>query len=81
MEKSQGSPLSEQRLAQIVNQTIPSNLPNGHKNAIVGTVDQNGAQIVAGFHVGHDNNWEFDGAFQHTWTGDNVGSAKVIYSW
>lgn len=56
-------------------------LPDGHKNAIVGTVDLTGAKVVAGFSLGPDNKLKFSGAFEHDWTGDNKAGAQVLYSW
>jgi len=62
--------------------TIPSDLPDGHTNAIVGGVDQNGVQVVAGFKkdVG-SSTWQAQGAFEHTWAGDNQVGARLIVSW
>lgn len=72
---------SPQQLQQIVSQTIPQNLPDGHKNAIVGTVDQDGAQVVAGFKLGQNDHWEVTGAFRHQWSGENEVGASIIASW
>jgi hypothetical protein len=72
---------SQDQLNAIVKETIPSNLPDGHAHAIVGTVDQDGAQVVAGFTLGANQEWQVDGVFRHTWSGDNAVGAQVIYSW
>lgn len=60
--------------------TLPT-LPAGHKNAIVATVDQNGAKVIAGFSAGPDNKLKFSGAFEHDWSGENKVGAQLLYSW
>lgn len=73
---------SQDQLDKLVADTIPADLPEGHTSAIVGTVDQTGAQVVIGFKkdaVG--GTWQAQGAFEHTWAGDNQVGAKLIYSW
>lgn len=68
------------QLKQITAQLLPA-LPPGHKYAVVGALDSEGAKIVAGFKLGEDSNWEFAGAFEHEWaTGDNKVGATVIWS-
>ncbi len=56
-------------------------VPDGHSNAIIGTVDQDGAQIVAVAKLGPSNNWDVTAAARHDWSGDNEVGASVIYSW
>ncbi len=56
-------------------------VPDGHSNAIVGTVDQSGAQVVVIAKLGPSNNWDVTGAARHDWSGDNEVGASVIYSW
>lgn len=73
---------SQAALDQLVEQAIPSDLPEGHNSAIVGTVDQEGAQVVIGFNRdAAGGTWEASGAFRHTWAGDNQVGARLIYSW
>lgn len=74
-------PFSQQQLDAIVHQALASSLPDGHTNAIVGMVDEHGAQVVAGFHFGESDRWEFQGAFRHDWSGANEAGAKLICSW
>ncbi len=56
-------------------------VPDGHTNALVGTVDATGAQVIATFKLGPSNNWDVTAAGRHEWTGDNEVGASVIYSW
>ena len=73
---------SNEQLAKLVNETIPATLPADHKNALVGTVDVNGVQVVVGMRRETTHaTWEITGAFQHTWTGDNRVGAKMVTSW
>lgn len=58
-----------------------STIPPGRKYAVVGTVDSEGAKIVAGFKLDADSKWQFAGAFEHEWeTGDNKIGATIIWS-
>jgi hypothetical protein len=68
---------SKEQLDKLVSETLPP-ASAGHKVAVVGTVDQHGAQIVAGF-TSDNNRWRFNGAFRHDWTGDNTVGAQVMY--
>ncbi len=71
---------SPQQLDSIVQQTLPS-VPEGHTNAVVGTVDQKGAQVVAVFKLGDDNRWTASAVARHEWSGDNEVGGSIIYSW
>lgn len=66
-------------LDKIVADTLPT-LPEGHTRAIVGGVDQSGAQVVAKFAF-RDNKWQVEAAAKHDWSGDNEVGARVILSW
>jgi hypothetical protein len=74
---------SDSQLAKLVSDTIPmSSLPAGHTNAIVGTVDATGAQVVVG--VTKDlasATWQVQGAYRQEWSGNKSAAAKVIVSW
>lgn len=72
--------ISSDQLNAIAAQTLPT-VPDGHSNAIVGTVDQNGAQVVAVFKLGASKNWDVTAVGRHDWSGDNEVGASVIYSW
>lgn len=73
---------SAAELNRIVQQTIPAATDATHRNAVVGTVDQSGAQIVASFRrpTGAAE-WTLEAAARHTWTGDNQAGASVILKW
>ena len=73
---------SDAQLASLVTQTIPAQLPNGHRNALVGSVDSSGAQVVIAMQkdVG-TGTWQFQAAVKHEWSGNNEVGAKVIMSW
>lgn len=69
---------SQEALSKIVAESLP---PDPEKNhAIVGTVDQHGAQVVAGFKF-KDGKWELQGAARHEWTGEDSVGAKVLLKW
>jgi hypothetical protein len=74
---------SQDQLKAVVDDTLKATaIPDGHKNAIVGTVDQDGAKAIAVFKLGKNDNWLFQGAFTHDWaSGDNKVGASVLYSW
>lgn len=72
---------SPQQLSDIVSSTLAASaVPDGHKNAVIAGVDQDGAHVVAAFKLGSKDQWEFNGAFEHTWEGDNQVGASLIYS-
>lgn len=71
---------SPAQLKAIVDQTMPT-VPDGHTNALVGTVDQSGAQFLASFKLGAGNKWTATGVARHQWTGENQVGASVVYSW
>lgn len=69
---------SPSQLTALVTSILPE-LPAGHTNAVVATVDTSGVKLIAGF--SKDNNrWQFNGAFEHDWTGENKLGANLIYS-
>lgn len=73
---------SPEQLAKIVNETIPSELPNGHTNAIVGAVDQTGAKVVASFSLDQKQRWQLRGAWDHEWeSGNDTVGGQVLVSW
>jgi len=74
--------LSQAYLKQVAVETLAqADLPTGHTNAIVGTVDSTGAQVLASFKLGADNHWTATGVAKHEWSGDNQVGASVVYSW
>lgn len=64
-------------LAVIVKHIIPT----GATKAVLGTVDNTGAQIIVG--LGFENKtgkWEIQGSFEHKWSNDNIGKVAVLWS-
>lgn len=55
-------------------------VPEGKQEAIMGTVDKEGAQVVVGISLGANREWEIQGQFEHKWSGDNDGKVKVLWS-
>lgn len=73
---------SQDQLAKAV-AAIPTDLPEEHTSAIVGTVDSTGAEVLVGFQKdAAGGTWQAQGAFRHDWsTNDNSVGARLIYSW
>lgn len=71
---------SPAQLKSIVETTLAV-VPDGHTNAIVGGLDQHGAQVVASFKLGADDRWVASGVARHDWTGNNTVGASLVYSW
>lgn len=69
---------SPEALAKVVSETLPADAKPGDK-VVVGTVDQNGAQVVASFKL--KDKWELQAAARHEWNGDNSVGAKVLLRW
>ena len=74
---------SPDQLAQIVQQTIPAATDATHQNAIVGSVDQTGAQVVAHFVYKPQSGWELNAnaVARYDWTGDVSVGAQVLLKW
>lgn len=76
---------SPAELDRVIAETLPSDgKPN--EKVVVGTVDQNGVQVVASFKnnpapLGGGFNWELQAAAQHKWTGENAVGGKVLLRW
>lgn len=74
---------SQQQLARIVEETIPA-AASGFTHVVVGTVDQNGAQVVVGFKKKETSagiKWELQAAARHDWTGENTIGGRVLLKW
>lgn len=67
---------SPDELAKLVTYVVPE----GHKDALVGTVDKSGAQVIFGMKLNESGSWELQGSFEHTWSGDNNGKIKILWS-
>lgn len=70
---------SPTQLNAIVAKALPE-VPDGHTNAIVGTVDNTGAQVLVSF-KSQDSRWKATGVARHDWTGENEVGASLVYSW
>lgn len=76
---------SSEQLARVVREALPTDADTGTK-VLVGTVDQDGAQVVVAFKniaAGDTRRptWEVQAAARHTWAGDNQVGAKAIMQW
>lgn len=69
---------SPDQLKQLVTKTLVD-VPKDHKIAVVGTVDQHGAEVVANF-TSQNNEWQLQAAYRHDWSGDNEIGATVMSS-
>lgn len=70
---------SPEALSKVVAETLPNDgKPN--EKVVVGTVDKDGAQVVASFKFKEDR-WELQAAGRHNWNGDNSVGAKVLLRW
>ncbi len=73
---------SADALKKVTDETIKdANLPDGHTNAVVFGVDEEGAKVVAHFVLGKNDHWSLDGVYQHEWSGDNKIGGDVAFSW
>lgn len=72
---------SPESLQKLVDESLPKDAgPNDH--VVVGTLDETGAQVVAGFTF-HESKatWELQAAARHDWGGNNEVGAKVLLRW
>ena len=71
---------SQAQLAKIVSETLPP-VSDDHTIAVVGTVDADGAQVVANFtrRTG-SGDWQLQAAYRHDWNGDDRVGAHVMWS-
>jgi tRNA1(Val) A37 N6-methylase TrmN6 len=74
--------LSSEHLAELTS-ALDAQTGPAHTKAVVGTVDENGAQVLVSFHRESDKglNWEVQAAAEHKWTGEDAANAKVILKW
>lgn len=73
---------SQNQLTKIVGDTFKSvELPAGHSNALVATMDDQGTKVLASFKLGTDARWQITGAFEHDWSGSTTVGGSVVYSW
>lgn len=70
---------SPEQLRQLVEQNLPPDPGDGKTHALIGTVDQNGAQVLAVMKF--TNVWQLQAAARHDWNGDNEVGAKIIARW
>lgn len=69
---------SPAQLEKIIADTLPADAKPGEK-VVIGTVDQDGAQVVASFKF--KAHWEIQAAARHDWTGENAAGGKVLIRW
>lgn len=70
---------SPEQLA-VAAKTVNNLVPDGHTNAVVGTVDSSGAQVLLTMKR-RESRWVATAIARHDWTGDNALGASVVYSW
>ena len=81
-----GAIFTPAQLRRLVTQTLPLDAP-AHAHAVVGTVDQHGAQVMASFKhepQGTDYGcvWEVQGTAHYDWTsGAASAEARVLLQW
>lgn len=69
-------------LQRAVAAAIPTDLPDGHRNAIVAAVDASGVTLVVGFsRPSPFITWQVQGDITHTWAGDTKVGAHFVGSW
>lgn len=59
-------------------------IPAGDNNAIIGTTDDTGAQVVLTVKFKSEDDrrhFSVNAVGRHEWTGDNSVGASLIYSW
>jgi hypothetical protein len=70
-------------IARAVQGVIDSgDLPVGHTNALVATVDATGAQFIVGVQRQQGAaTWQIQGLYRHDWSGNDSAGARVLVSW
>ncbi len=76
--------LSSLALQRLVAEALPTDAATGER-VVVGTVDSNGAQVVASFTFKAGwwkaGRWEVQAAAQHRWSGDDSVGTKILLRW
>jgi hypothetical protein len=73
---------SQAQLAKAVHDALATDLPDGHRSAIIGTVDSEGVQVVIGVQrTLAAGTFRTEFIARHDWTGDTEVGARVLYSW
>jgi hypothetical protein len=72
---------SPEELRQAVAAAIPADLPAGHRNAVVSTVDQAGVKVEARLALDEKNHWQVIAAYEHAWDGTDRTGAQLVVSW
>lgn len=70
---------SQEALKQVVDKAVAENAKPGDKGLLVGTVDNNGAQVVLTLEL--KNSWELQAAAGMKWTGEPEAGVKVLRRW
>lgn len=70
-------------LAKVVKETLAPEVDAQHTGAIVGTVDQTGAQVVLLMKRGPDTGfqWQASVAVRHEWAGGTDVTGQVLLKW
>lgn len=69
------------QLDDIIKKTLPAELPEGHKNAIVANVDTTGAHVAALMTLDKGGHWQVKAAGEYDWNGDKKAGVEVLDSW
>lgn len=72
--------LDPAQLRATIDKVIP-HIPAGHTDAIVGTVDQQGVQLLVTATFGAKGHWKLSGIVRHDWTGNDSVATELMYSW
>ena len=68
---------STEELAVIVNKMMPP----GKKQAVLGTVDNTGLQVIVGLEFDSNvGDWVIQGSFEHKWSNDNIAKVAVLWT-
>lgn len=79
-----GSIFDQTGLSRALTETLGAvDLPDEHRNAVVGMVDQQGASfIVTVQREEFGATWQIQGLVRHDWvTNDNEAGGRVLVSW
>jgi hypothetical protein len=72
---------SPDQLRQAVAAAIPADLPAGHRNAVVSTVDHAGVKVEARLALDEKNHWQLVAAYEHDFSGTDRAGAQLVVSW
>ena len=71
---------SQAQLTKLVSDVLPP-VDRDHTIAVVGTIDREGAQVVANFtRLDARGAWTLQAAYRHEWSGHDEVAARLIFS-